>query len=142
MSQHAIITGALFRKPEQRQGKSKPFAKATVRVGGKEGESSVFWNVLAFNETAMGELDEGDVISAQGALKVELYQPEGSAPKINHTLFADQLMALKQPRKAREPKQDPAPRSEGDRDRRSAAHQSPQSRFGQRDRDLDDDIPF
>lgn len=146
MSQHGLIQGSLFRSTERKTAKSgREFVKGTLKVGGREGEGSVFWSIICFSEVAADELmhlSDGDIISVQGALKVEMYKPDAGEPKISHTIFADQVLALKQPKKARELKQKMAPKSDGHGDRRSAAPQSTQSRFGQRERDLDDDIPF
>jgi hypothetical protein len=49
MTAHVLVSGALFRPPEQRTSKaSKPFVTATIRV--KDGDESQWRKVLAFSE--------------------------------------------------------------------------------------------
>jgi single-stranded DNA-binding protein len=83
MSAHVLISGQLFREPEQRTSKSgKPFVTATIRA--KDGEASQWWRITAFSETAQAELMrlvDGDACSVQGAFKAELYQPEAASRK-------------------------------------------------------------
>jgi hypothetical protein len=60
MSATALVTGTLFRAPEQRTSKAgKPFVVATIRVKDGDpstgsGQASQWWNVLAFSESARG----------------------------------------------------------------------------------------
>jgi single-stranded DNA-binding protein len=103
MTAFAIVTGALFRAPEQRTSKSgKPFVTATIRA--KDGEASQWWRITAFSETAQAELMrlvDGDACSVQGAFKAELYQPEGGEAKVSLSIIADRVLALRQPPKER-----------------------------------------
>jgi single-stranded DNA-binding protein len=91
-----LVTGALFRAPEQRTSKAgKPFVTATIRA--KDGEESKWWRVTAFSESAQAEimrLVDGDAVSIQGSFKAELYTPDG----------ADRVLALSQAPKERKPK--------------------------------------
>jgi len=102
MTAHVLISGALFRAPEQRTSKAgKPFASATVRM--KEGDGFQFWRVVVFSESAQAELmrlTEGDAISAQGALRVETYERDGQT-KIGFSIIADSVLALRQPSRAK-----------------------------------------
>ena len=120
----ALAIGTLFRAPEQRQSKAgRPFVTATLKA--KDGEGMQFIRLVVFSESAQAELlrlQAGDSLSAQGALKAELYRPEGGEPKLSLSIVADQILALKQPPKDREakpkpPAQDtrPEPRSRNDR---------------------------
>jgi single-stranded DNA-binding protein len=116
----ALVTGSLFRAPEQRQSKSgKPFVTATLKA--KDGDGMQFIRLVAFSESAQAELlrlSEGDSLSAQGSLKAELYTKEGCEPKLSLSIIADQILALKQPPKEREAKPKPPPpdtRSKQDR---------------------------
>ncbi|MCI0598593.1 MAG: single-stranded DNA-binding protein [Beijerinckiaceae bacterium] len=111
MSAFAIVTGLLFRPPEQRTSKAgKPFVTATLRV--KDGEASQWWKVVAFSESVQAELmrlGDGDALTVQGAFKAELYTPEGGEPRISLSIVADQVLALRQPprtKKAPRPKQE------------------------------------
>jgi hypothetical protein len=55
MTAHVLISGTLFRKPEQRTSKAgKPFVTATIRA--KDGDASQWWKVLAFPESVQAEL--------------------------------------------------------------------------------------
>ena len=69
MMAHVLVAGTLFRAPGQRTSKAgKPFVTATIRA--KDGDSSQWWNVLAFPESVQAELmrlADGDVLSVQGA---------------------------------------------------------------------------
>ncbi len=100
MTAYAIITGALFRAPEQRTSKAgRPFVTATIRV--KDGDASQWWRVTAFSESVQAELmrlDEGESVCIQGAFKAELYQPEGGEPKASLSIIADNVLALRQPK--------------------------------------------
>jgi single-stranded DNA-binding protein len=102
----ALVTGALFKATESRTSKSgKPFVTATIRAKG--GEGFQFIRLVAFSETAQTELlrlREGDSLSVQGALKAEIYKPEGGEPKISLSMIADQILALRQPPKVRHAK--------------------------------------
>jgi len=59
-----------------------------------------FWSVLAFSESAQAELmrlGEGDKVSVQGSFKIELYTTSDGQTRINRTVFADCVLALRQP---------------------------------------------
>jgi hypothetical protein len=81
MSAHVLVTGTLFRPPEQRTSKAhKRFVTATIRA--KDGDESQWWKVLAFSESIQAELmrlADGDTISVQGAFKAELYDKAGKS---------------------------------------------------------------
>jgi single-stranded DNA-binding protein len=125
MSALAIVTGSLFRAPEQRTSKAgKPFVTATIRA--KDGEASQWWRVTAFLESAQAELmrlGEGDACSVQGSFKAELYPPEGTQPKVSLSIIADHVLALRQSPRERKAK------ASGDAARGGAAA-------------FDDSIPF
>jgi hypothetical protein len=92
MSAHALISGQLFRAPEQRVSKAgKPFVTATIRA--KEGEAAQWWKVLAFSESAQAE---SDVLSVQGQLKADTYETDG-VTKLSLSVVADRVLALRQP---------------------------------------------
>ena len=130
----ALISGSLFRAPEPRTSKAgKSFVSATLKV--KAGESAQFWSLLAFGEEAKAELmrlGNGDAIAAQGAMKVETGERDG-ATRLNFTLFADKILALRQPEEKRERKERPQPPDTRTRAERCA---------GVPDPDLSDGIPF
>lgn len=112
MTAFAIVTGILFKPPEQRTSKTgKPFVTATIRA--KDGDASQWWRVTAFSESAQAELmrvTEGDALSIQGAFKAELFQPDGGETRLSLSVIADQVLALRQPpRDRKKPKEREAP---------------------------------
>jgi hypothetical protein len=72
----ALISGTLFRSPEERISKSgRSFATATLRV--REGDSSLFVKIFGFSDHIKDEmlrLSDGDAVAIQGPLKVETQQ--------------------------------------------------------------------
>jgi single-stranded DNA-binding protein len=113
MTAHVLVTGTLYRAPEQRVSKAgRNFVVATLRADYRDRETQ-WWKVACFSETAQAELmrlSEGDAVSCQGALQVETYDKDGET-KLSLSVRADQVVALKQParqreRKAEEPKPD------------------------------------
>jgi single-stranded DNA-binding protein len=106
MTTFAIVTGSLFKAPEQRASKTgRPYVTATIRA--KDGEASQWWRVMAFSESAQVELmrlGEGDACTVQGAFKAELYPPEGAPPKVSLSIVADHVLALRQPPRERKAK--------------------------------------
>jgi single-stranded DNA-binding protein len=107
MMAHVLISGTLFREPEQRTSKAgKPF----VTLKAKDGEKAQWWKVLAFAESVQAELmrlADGDALSVQGALKAETYEKDG-ATKLSLSVLVDHVLALRQPPKARRERQVPA----------------------------------
>jgi hypothetical protein len=107
MTAYALISGVLYRAPESRTSKAgKPFVTATIKA--KEGaEALQWWKVLTFSESTGAELMrlvDGDAVSVQGSMKAELYEKDGET-KLSLTVFADAILALKQPPKQREKKE-------------------------------------
>jgi single-stranded DNA-binding protein len=98
----ALITGALYRAPEQRTAKSgSKFVTATVRV--KTGEAMQFVRIVMFSESGQAELlrlQDGDSLSIQGGLKAEVFEKNGEH-RVSLSLVADQVLALRQPPKER-----------------------------------------
>src|SRR5215472_17602384 len=104
MSAHVLISGTLFRSPEERTGKTsgKNFVVATVRV--RDGEAAQYWRVLAFSDTAQSELlrlEDGDALAVQGSLRAEAYSKDGE-PRVGLTVIADVVLPLRRPRKREE----------------------------------------
>jgi single-stranded DNA-binding protein len=108
MSVFALVTGILFKPPEQRASKTgKPFVAATIRI--KDGDTSQWVRAVAFSESAQAELmrlADGDAVSVQGAFKAELYRPDGGEPKVSLSIIADQVLGLRQPPKERKAAKD------------------------------------
>jgi single-stranded DNA-binding protein len=96
MTAHVLVTGALFRAPEQRTSKAgKPFVTATIKA--KDGDAAQWWKVLVFSDSAGAELlrlSDGDAVSVQGALRVETYD-KGGETKIGLTCIADAVLPLR-----------------------------------------------
>ena len=97
----ALATGSIFKPPEQRTSKTgKPFVAATIRT--KDGDAFQWWRIVAFSDTAQAELmrlGDGDACSVQGNFKAELYRPDGGEAKLSLSIVADQVLALRQPKK-------------------------------------------
>src|SRR5271170_254861 len=130
MTAFVLVSGALSRAPELKTAKSgKPYASATIRVAA---DSAVdCWSILAFSETAQAELlrlGEGDKLSAQGSFKVEPYTARDGQTRINRTVFADHVLALRQPPRER--------KSRAEKTERGA------SGLSNREADINDAIPF
>src|SRR5271170_7631031 len=130
MSASVLVSGSPSRGPELKTAKSgKAYATATVKVAADNAVD--FWSVLAFSETAQAELmrlGEGDKLSAQGSFKVEPYTARDGQTRINRTLFADHVLALRQPPRER--------KSRAEKTERGA------SGLSNREADINDAIPF
>lgn len=152
MTAYALITGALFRAPEQKTSKSgKPYATATIKTRADDNRSD-FWRVTAFSQSAIGALitlGEGDALSVQGAMQAQLYEAEGKPPRVSLSVIADTVQPLRAPRKEK------ATRAASDdtkpirRSRAAQAANGPNNEFRMRTYgsnsphpDLDDDIGF
>jgi single-stranded DNA-binding protein len=102
MTAYALVTGSLFRPPEQRTSKNgNPFVTATLKA--KDGDALQWWRVTAFSEATQAELmrlTDGDALSVQGALKVEEYEKDGQK-RVSLGVIADHVLALRQPPKQR-----------------------------------------
>jgi Single-strand binding protein family len=108
MSAVALLMGVLHKLPEQRASKAgKPFVMATLRVS--DGSASEYWQLFAFAEPSQAELmrlKSGDRLSAQGRLQIELYTARDGQQKISRTLLIDHVLALRRPRRERQPPPD------------------------------------
>jgi len=133
MNVAVLISGSLFRAPEERTSQAgRCFVSATLKVGGENCDAE-FWSLMVFSESAQAELLRlgiGDALSAQGKLKLELYNG-----KISRTCFVDSVLPLRAPPKERKPKT-PAPGSKAADQlvKRSLLLDAPAL--------FDDDIPF
>jgi single-stranded DNA-binding protein len=124
MSTYVLVSGSLFRAPEQRTSKAgKLYVTATIKA--KDGDTFQFWRVTAFSESVQAELmrlTDGDAMSVQGALKAETYEKDG-ATKLSLSVVADHVLALRQAPKPRE-------------------KTSPSEQPARANRDFDDAIPY
>jgi single-stranded DNA-binding protein len=122
MTAQVLITGTLFRAPEQRTSKAgKPFWTATLKC--RDGDRVEWWKICTFSESAgeeLARLDDGDAVSVQGRLEVATYE-QGGETRIRRSCIADHVLALRQPArkrapaasKAAAPKQPPTPADRG-----------------------------
>ena len=116
MTALALISGALFKEAETKiaRASGKPFVVAKLKVAADNALD--FWRIVAFSETAQAELlrlGEGDKLSAQGSLKLEIYSSKDGEQKLSRTLIADHVLALRPPPRARKPKVAPATAADG-----------------------------
>jgi single-stranded DNA-binding protein len=131
MSAFVLVSGALSRAPELKTSKSgKAYVTATVKVAADG--AAEFWSIVVFSESAQAELTrlgEGDKVSIQGSLKVEPYTGRDGQTRINRTVFADHVLALRQPPRER-------------KSRASASSASDDSQGPSNDGGPNDAIPF
>ncbi len=87
------IKGIMFKSPELKTSKSgNAYAVATLKV--KDGEANKFWRVMAFKDAApalMG-FNDGDLVRAEGAIKVETYEKDGQT-RVSLTVMASTVEA-------------------------------------------------
>jgi hypothetical protein len=109
MSVYVLVTGSLFRKAEQRSSNAgRQYVRATLRAAVAENSPAEFWDLLAFGDTAGAELlrlEEGEAVTAQGNLKLELLERDGKPSRIIKTVFVDYALAVRAPRKEKKPKE-------------------------------------
>jgi hypothetical protein len=107
MTAFVLITGTLFRAAEQKTSQAgKRYLTATVKAASVDASNSEFWSVLAFSDTAQTELlrlEAGEKLSLQGSLKLTTFETNGET-RISRTIFADAILPLRAPPKARTPK--------------------------------------
>ena len=141
MTAYTLVSGVLFRDPEQRMSKAgKPFVTATMRV--KDGDATSWWKLLCFSEPTRAELlrlNDGEAISAQGRLTAETYTKDGQT-RLALGVIADHVLALRQPPKARQPRAKPPEKKERTEQRRGLF--DPHDDAGYVHPALNDEIPF
>ncbi|WP_051948649.1 single-stranded DNA-binding protein [Methylosinus sp. PW1] len=124
MTAHVLVSGTLYRAPEQKTSKAgKPFVVATIRA--KDGDGSQWWKVMCFSESAGAELlrlADGDALSVQGSMRAELWTPEGGEARVNLTVFADSVLALRPAAKPRTKKEKTEPQRPAPADRGFSRH--------------------
>jgi hypothetical protein len=129
MSVHILVSGSLWKNPEQRSSSKtgKTYVSASIRTSSADNTPADFWNLLVFSETVQAELmrlTEGEKLAVQGSCKIELFNG-----KISRTVFVDAILPLRAPpREKKPPKAAKAPTSQ----------QQPTTTHP----DLDDPIPF
>jgi single-stranded DNA-binding protein len=98
MTAHALITGSLAAAPESKTSKAgKPYVSATVKAA--QGDGMIWFRCIAFDDApmaALGRLKAGDSLSVQGALKLEIYTPEGKEPRVSPSIVINHVIALRQ----------------------------------------------
>jgi hypothetical protein len=114
MSVAVLISGSLFREPQQRTSQSgKRYVVATIKATTTDNSGSDFWSIMCFSESAGAELMRlavGERLAVQGAPKFSTYT-KGGETKVSQTVFVDHVMALRQPPKERKPKAPPGTES-------------------------------
>ncbi len=114
MSAFAIISGVVFKAPEQRTSKNgNAYVLATIRES--SGEQTRWWKALCFNDAAVAllRLDDGDAIAVAGSLDVSTYEKNGET-RVNLAIMCDRVLTLKPPKKEKPDRQvtKPAARAE------------------------------
>ncbi len=143
MSAFVLFTGVMYRHAEQRTSKNgKAFVTATIRCK-SEAAASEWWKILTFSESAGTELlrlGDGDSVSVQGSLKLELFEKDG-AQLISRTVFADSVLALRAPPRERK-RPEEAPRRPAQAAGRRSSHGMGYHGTDAPAPDLNDDVPF
>lgn len=106
MTAIALITGKLFKSPERKTSKAGT-AYVTATMKARDGDSQQFWRLTVFSNSAQDELmrlDDGDALSCQGAMRAEVYTPEGGEPRVSLSLVVDNVIGAKPKPKQRQPK--------------------------------------
>ncbi len=119
MTAFAMVAGRLFRAPESKTSKAgKAFTLAKLKEG--EGEGVVWWELLAFGETAAADLMKlraGDGIAVNGAFRAEVYIGRDGQARLQHKLFVDNVISTrKAPRRSRDQAEAAGPRPSADDD--------------------------
>jgi single-stranded DNA-binding protein len=142
MTVAVLISGSIFKAPEERMSKAgRRFVSATIKVGGESGTGE-FWACLAFSDSTQAELLRlgiGDTLSAQGSAKIELYTANDGKTKISRTVFADHVLALRQPPKERKAKAAKAPTAQ---ETTTTTNATPEETAAGGPAFFSDDIPF
>jgi hypothetical protein len=138
MSVFVLVSGSLWKNPEQRSSSKtgKTYATASIRTSSADNSAADFWNLLVFSETVQAELmrlTEGEKLSVQGTCKIELFNG-----KISRTVFVDHILPLRAPPKEKKPKAAKAPASQ---DQPTTTNATPETATGG-PAFFDDDIPF
>jgi hypothetical protein len=111
MSVAILISGSIFREPQQRVSQSgKSYVTTTIKATTSDNSSSDFWSVLCFSASAGAELMRlglNEKLAVQGTPKLEIFEKDGQA-RISKTIFCDHVLALRAPPKERKPKAPPA----------------------------------
>lgn len=107
MSVAVLITGTLFKEPQQRTSQAgKRYVTASIRTASADNTAADFWNLLVFSTSVQEELlrlSEGDKLAVQGSLKLEIYNG-----KISRSVFVDAILPLRAPPRERKPKAPPS----------------------------------
>jgi single-stranded DNA-binding protein len=137
MSAAVLVTGTLFKEPQQRTSQSgKRYVAATIKAAAEDNASSDFWSILCFSDSGQAELMRLGVnerLAVQGSLKIETYTKDGET-KISRTVFVDSVMSLRAAPRDRKPKK---PASD-----ESLLVETPEKQTAGGPAFFDDDIPF
>jgi hypothetical protein len=95
MMASVLLAGRLAKDPEPRVSTKtgRPYVSVSLRDG--DGETAVWWNVLAFDEEDCGELlrlQAGDAIAATGSFSVAAYERDGKA-RARCTILVERLIS-------------------------------------------------
>lgn len=120
MTIDALVTGTLFKNPEERRSNAgTPFVTAVVRAASNGGEG-LFIRVAAFDDTAktaLLALESGDSVALAGALKIDTWEARNGAVKPSLNLIAYRVLTayhVKRKRKAMNQQLGAAPAINGD----------------------------
>src|SRR5260221_14737997 len=109
MTAFALVTGSLWKNPEQRSSAKtgKLFTVATIRAGSDASGGGDFWSITCFSESAQLELlrlEAGDAVAVKGRLEIKTYTPADCANKIGRSIFSDSAIGLRPPPREKKPR--------------------------------------
>ena len=91
-----LIGGKLYGAPEKRLGKAgKPFAMAKVRATAGDNESTLFVNVIAFDDAACNALlalSDGDSVTLAGSLTPKVWTDKQGVVRPALDMVAHQVL--------------------------------------------------
>lgn len=105
MTIRSMVSGKLIRDPQAKTAASgKGYTSCTLKAD-QDGEHALFVRLLAFGDAAerLAGLRAGDAVSAAGALKLGIYRPENGDPRLDCTLLADEVLAVRRAPRDRRP---------------------------------------
>jgi single-stranded DNA-binding protein len=138
MSVAILVSGSIFKEPTQRTSQSgRSYVVTTLKAAAADNAGSDFWSIMCFSASAgetLMRLAVGERVAVQGSLKLEIYTSKNGETKISRTVFADHVLAVRQPPKEKKPKAAPKA-APAEQSGESSADKAASSFY-------DDDIPF
>jgi len=112
-----LIGGKLYGAPEKRLGKAgKPFVMAKVRASAGDGETTLFVNVIAFDDAACSALlalSDGDSVTLTGSLTPKVWTDKQGVVRPSLDMVTHQVLTAYHLQHKRNAMQPPEDRTDG-----------------------------